>query len=75
MGEALQKLREVLLPIEVVAAFRRVVQIPGYFIQILEGCEEVGRLAQRRDEALDHLISCEALHCVDGGREACCQEK
>ena len=70
VGEALQELGEVLLPVEVVAAFRRVVQIPGNLLQLLEGREEVGRLAQRRNEALDHLLAGEALHRVDGGGEA-----
>ena len=70
VGQALQELGEVLLPVEVVAAFRRVVQIPGDLLQLLEGREELGRLAQRRDEALDHLLAREALHRVDGGGEA-----
>ena len=67
VGEALQELGEVLLPVEVVATFRCVMQIPGDLLQLLERREEVGRLAQRRDEALDHLLAGEALHGVDRG--------
>ena len=70
VGQALQELGEVLLAVEVVAALRRVVQIPGDFLQLLERREELGRLAQRRDEALDHFLAREALHRVDGGGEA-----
>ena len=70
VGQALQELREVLLPVEVVAAFWRVVQIPGDLLQLLERRQEIGRLAQGRDEALDHLLAREALHRVDGGGEA-----
>ena len=70
VGEALQELGEVLLAVEVVAAFRRVVDIPCDFLQLIEGREKVGRLAQRRDEALDHLLAREPLHRVDGGGKA-----
>ena len=55
--QALQELGEVLLAIEVVAALRGVVQIPGGLFQLLEGGQELGRLAQRRHEALDHFLA------------------
>ena len=70
VGQALQELGEVLLAVEVVAAFRRVMEIPGDFLQLLERGKELGRLAQRRDEALDHFLAREALHGVDRGGEA-----
>ena len=40
------------------------------FSKFLEGREEIGRLAQRRDKALDHLLASEALHRVDRSGEA-----
>ena len=70
MGEALQKLGEVLLPVEVVATFRRVMHIPGDLLQLLESRKELGRLAQGGDKALDHFLAREALHRVDGGGKA-----
>ena len=57
MGQALQELGEVLLAVEVVAAFRRVVKIPGDLLELVERREEIGRLAQRRDKTLDHLLA------------------
>ena len=38
--------------------------------QLLEGGQELRRLAQRRDEALDHFLAGEPLHRVDRGGEA-----
>lgn len=45
VGQAFQELGEVLLPIEVVASFWRMMQIPRNFLELLEGREEFGRLA------------------------------
>ena len=70
VGQALQELGQVLLAVEVVATLRRVVQVPGGLLQLLERRQEVGRLAQRRDEALDHLLARQPLHRVDRRREA-----
>ena len=44
VGQALQELGEVLLPVEVVAAFRCVVDIPGDLFQLLERREKLRRL-------------------------------
>ena len=70
VGQALQELGQVLLAVEIVATFGRVMQIPGDLLQLLEGGQELGRLAQRRDEALDHFLAREALHGIDRGGEA-----
>ena len=68
--QALQELGEVFLAIEVVAALRGVVQIPGRLFQLLKGGQELRRLAQWRREALDHFLASETLHGVDRSREA-----
>ena len=69
VGKALQELCEVLLPIEVVTTFWRVMHIPSNLLQLLEGREEIRRLAQGRDETFDHLLASQALHRIDGSRK------
>jgi hypothetical protein len=69
-GEALQELGEVFLSVEVVAAFGRVMEISGGFLQCFERRQELRGLAQRRDEALNHFLAREALHRIDCGGKA-----
>ena len=57
-----------LLTVEVVAAFRLGMQIPGRFCQLLKCREELGGFAQGRREAFDHFFACQPLHRIDGRR-------
>ena len=70
MGQALQKLGEVFLAVEVVTAFRRMVHIPGDLLQFIKGRQEVRRLAQGRNQALDHLLAGQSLDRIDGRGQA-----
>jgi hypothetical protein len=45
VGEALQELGEILLTVEVVAAFRGVVDVSGGFLQFLKSGEKFGWFA------------------------------
>ena len=45
--KTLEQLGEILLAIEIVSLFRRAVDIPRRFFQLLEGGEELRRLAER----------------------------
>ncbi len=47
MSQVLQKFGEVFLPVEIVAAFGRVMHIPGNLFKFVKGCEKIGRLAKR----------------------------
>src|SRR5580658_798855 len=75
VGKALQELSEVLLAVEIVAAFRRVVDVPSCLLQFVKSGKKVRRLPKRRHEALDHLFTRESLYGIDGGGQTGSQQQ